>query len=221
MTMTQALALGFLAAWAVSALGLGIVMGRRGYSGFGWGVIGAALGPIGVLLALTFRAAPPPDRWERAGLPSSGPVDVLVGTDGSPASVAAATAAIELLGDRLGKVTLASVAPLDANAEYESRAREVLAETGAALADRLEHHGAVAGEVVLHGRPDEALLSRARDGGYDLIVVGSHGHGASTALLGSVAASLVADADVPLLIGGRRLTSSVEAAKRSAVTTRG
>ena len=203
MSATQTFAFAFLAIWLACSVGLGIVMQRRGYSGFGWGVIGGLLGPIGVLLALLSQRPEPPDRWEQAGLAAPGPVDVLVGTDGSRASTAAAAAAIELLGERVGRVTLAAVAPFDANVEDESRAEHALATAGAALADRLGRASVVAGTVVLHGRPADALVDRARDGAYDLIVVGSHGHGASAALLGRVTAALVEHAPVPLLVMGR------------------
>jgi nucleotide-binding universal stress UspA family protein len=204
-TGTQAFAIAFLAVWGASAIGLGIVMQRRGYSGWGWGVIAGVLGPIGILLALLARNPMPPDRWSQSGLAAKGPVDALIGTDGSPDSIAAATQAIDLLGDRLGRVTLATVAPFDANHDYESRAEDALATARDALAGRLAELAVVPGAVVLHGRPAEALIDRARDDGYDVIVVGSHGHGASAALLGRVSAALVEHAAVPLLVTGRNV----------------
>ena len=217
--MTQVLAIGFLAIWFVSAVLLGIVMHRRGYNGWGWGVIGVALGPLGVLLALLYHASPPPDRWTQTGLTASGPVDVLIGTDGSPAALVAAQAAITVLGERLGRVTIAAAAPFDANADDESRAQAALEATRAALADQLTERSAVPGAVVLHGRPADALRARARDGGYELIAVGSHGHGASAAILGSVTSALVERSELPLLVTGRVLRSPSPAADdRDAMT---
>ena len=203
--MTQVIALAFLAIWLVAAVLLGIVMHRRGYNGFGWGVIGAALGPIGVLLAFVSEHPAPPDRWEQAGLAASGPVDLLIGTDGSAGSIAAATSAIALLGERVGRVTLAAVTPFDATRESEEQAQRALDATRAAITDQLERLTAVAGEVVLHGRPADALRDRARDGGYDAIVVGSHGRGASAKVLGSVTSALVERGGVPLIVTGRGL----------------
>jgi nucleotide-binding universal stress UspA family protein len=199
----QAFAVAFLVVWLACSVGLGLVMQRRGYSGFGWGVIGGVLGPIGVLLALLSQRPQPPDRWGQPGRAAPGQVDVLVGTDGSAPSTAAASAALGLLGARIGRVTLATVAPFDANTEDEARAEQALAAAGDALADRLARASVVPGTVVLHGRPADALVDRARDGGYDVIVVGSHGRGASAALLGRVTSALVERAPDPLLVVGR------------------
>ena len=200
---TSGLWIAVIVLWIASAIGLGIVMGRRGYSAFGWGVIGGALGPIGIVVAVLLHAPQPPDRWTSSDRPGPGSVDVLVGTDGSAASLAAATSAVELLEGRLGRVTLATVAPQDANPTATEQAQSDLATAAAEVNERLRPLGASAGTVVLHGRPADALRARAEAGGYDVIAVGSHGHGASTALLGSVAASLVDDSPVPLLVAGR------------------
>jgi nucleotide-binding universal stress UspA family protein len=205
---TSALWLVVVVVWVASSVGLGIVMGRRGYSAFGWGVIGGAMGPIGVVLALLLHGPHPPDRWTSAGRAADGPVDVLVGTDGSAASVAAALAAISLVDGRLGRLTIAAVEAQDANtAEAERTQRELLA-VAALVDERLSTLGASAGTVVLHGRPADALRDRAVAGGYDVIAVGSHGHGLSPALLGSVAAALVDRSPVPLLVSGRSTTAA-------------
>ena len=86
---------------------LAMVMGRLGHSPFAWGLLGLVLGPIALLLALVEVRSERP-WWTRlvaSGDPGSGPVDVLVGIDGSPESAAATTAALELLGDRVGRLT--------------------------------------------------------------------------------------------------------------------
>ena len=65
---------------------LALVMGRLGHSPFAWGLLGLALGPIALLLALVEVRSERP-WWTRlvaSGAPDSGPVDVLVGIDGSP-----------------------------------------------------------------------------------------------------------------------------------------
>jgi hypothetical protein len=69
---------------------LAIVMGRLGRSPFAWGLLGLVLGPIAMLLALVEVRNERP-WWTRlvaSGDPGSGPVDVLVGIDGSPESAA-------------------------------------------------------------------------------------------------------------------------------------
>jgi nucleotide-binding universal stress UspA family protein len=54
--------------------------------------------------------------------------------------------------------------------------------------------------IVLAGRPATALLGYATSKDYDLLVVGSRGHGASKAVLGSVAATLVRAPELPVLV---------------------
>ncbi len=51
------------------------------------------------------------------------------------------------------------------------------------------------------GRPAPVLASYASESGHDLVAVGAHGTGLSTAVLGSVAEQLVQRGDVPVLIG--------------------
>ncbi|SFS91126.1 universal stress protein [Halostagnicola kamekurae] len=51
------------------------------------------------------------------------------------------------------------------------------------------------------GRPDRLIVSRAEDGDYDLIVIGSHGRdGLARVLLGSVAEKVTRRSPVPVLI---------------------
>lgn len=147
MSTSQVIALGFLVTWSASSFGLGVVMHRRGYSGVGWAVIGAFLGPLGIPVAALFRAQRAKDRWAVAGLPAGGSVDVLIGTDGSSASIAAATAAIDLLQERVGRVTVAAVEPYDATTDDDEHARVALDATRAVVAERLRTFAAVPGCV--------------------------------------------------------------------------
>ena len=115
-----------MATFACIGFVLAIVMGRLGHSAFAWGLLGLLLGPIALLLALVEVRNERP-WWTRlvaSGDPGGGPVDVLVGIDGSPESAAATTAALELLGSRVGRLTLVAVADLDDSyAGREERAR--------------------------------------------------------------------------------------------------
>ncbi|MDR3176900.1 MAG: universal stress protein [Desulfovibrio sp.] len=55
--------------------------------------------------------------------------------------------------------------------------------------------------VVLPGNPAETILQRAKDGGADLIVIGTHGRkGFDHILFGSVAEKVVRSASVPVLV---------------------
>ena len=83
---------------------LAIVMGRLGHSPFAWGLLGLVLGPIAMLLALVEVRSERP-WWTRlvaSGDPGSGPVDVLVGIDGSPESAAATTTTSSCSGTASG-----------------------------------------------------------------------------------------------------------------------
>ena len=180
---------------------LAVVMGRRGHSAFEWFLIGLILGPIALLLAWgRFRSEPASlnreivDAVPGAG---TGPVDVLVGIDGSAESETALRTALEILGPRIGRLTLAGVT------EFDYGSSQAQADTKRAL-ERLRAMAASAslsspGVVILSGRPADALSEHALRDGYQLLVVGRRGRGASKAILGSTAEKL-ASAPIPVLI---------------------
>jgi nucleotide-binding universal stress UspA family protein len=206
-----------MATFACIGLVLAIVMGRLGHSPFAWGLAGLVLGPIALLLALV--AARDQQSWSRlvaAGVPGSGPVDVLVGIDGSPESAAATTAALGLLGNRVGRLTLVAVSEMDdsvAGREDQARLRGELERQAEAVRVWLREHdpgnqGAqpVVPELVLRSGQPAATLDRiAAEGGYGLLVVGARGAGLSSVVLGSVATRLAARASVPVLVIGERV----------------
>jgi nucleotide-binding universal stress UspA family protein len=196
---------------------LAIVMGRLGYSPFAWGLLGLLLGPIGLLLALVEVRNDRP-WWTRlvaGGDPGGGPVDVLVGIDGSPESAAATTTALELLGGRVGRLTLVAVTDLDdsyAGREERVRLQGVLERQAEAVRAWLgERDGPVEAKQtvvpelkLMAGRPATTLDTIAAEDGYELLVVGARGAGLSRVLLGSVASRLAARASVPVLVVGDR-----------------
>jgi nucleotide-binding universal stress UspA family protein len=206
--------------FACIGLVLAIVMGRLGHSPFAWGVLGLVLGPIALLLALVAaRNEPAPARLVASGIPGSGPVDVLVGVDGSPESAAATTAALDLLGSRVGRLTLVAVAEVDdsvAGRQERARLREELERQAEAVRVwlREDHPPAkavrpVIPELVLReGQPAATLDRIAGEDGYGLLVVGARGAGLSSVLLGSVATRLAARASVPVLVVGDRVRTS-------------
>jgi nucleotide-binding universal stress UspA family protein len=192
---------------------LAIVMGRLGHSPFAWGLLGLVLGPIALLLALVEVRNERP-WWTRlvaSGDPGRGPVDVLVGIDGSPESAATTTAALELLGGRVGRLTLVAVTDLDdsyAGREEQARLDGELRRQAEAVRGWLrERYGSVEAKQMvipelklMAGRPATTLDTIAAEDGYDLLVVGARGAGLSRVLLGSVATSLAARASVPVLV---------------------
>jgi nucleotide-binding universal stress UspA family protein len=219
----------FMATFACIGLVLALVMGRLGYSPFAWGLLGLLLGPIALLLALVEVRNDRP-WWTRlvaSGDPGSGPVDVLVGIDGSPESATATTAALELLGGRVGRLTLVAVTDLDDSyAGREERVRlqgELERQAEAVRAWLRERDGPVREQMVvpelklMAGPPATTLDTIAAEDGYGLLVVGARGAGLSSVLLGSVASRLAARASVPVLVVGDRARTGLGGRKLRSV----
>jgi nucleotide-binding universal stress UspA family protein len=187
--------------WIVIGLVLSLVMARRGHNGTVWLALGTLMGPLAVIFALDASGHEDmrPAVLDQPGPGPTlgyGPVDVLVGFDGSSESEPAAQAVVELLGPRLGRLTIATVVPYDGGRDAERRAI-------AALEHQSDRVGGFVPQVeVLHGRPAAALSLRAAEAGYDLLVVGTRGAGFSKAILGSAAVELSHDSKVPVLLAG-------------------
>lgn len=210
------LAVAGAAAWLAIGVVLSVVMGRRGHDSFGWFVLGTLLGPLGVVLAVDARRHD--ERLEVAplsdgapALSGTGSVNVLVGYDGSPESAAAMDAIVALLGDRLGRLTVATVVPYGDVREQKRQAEGGLRQLAARMS------GQALELEVLHGHPSAALKECATGGGYGLIAVGARGKGVTKAILGSAASELARDSTVPvLLVGGRQSTLRPVAIRRDA-----
>ncbi len=200
LTATEFLLIG-LAVWLTVGVTLAVLMGRRGHSPFEWFLIGAILGPIALPLAWgrinSEPVAPNRETVDVVPGPGTGPVDVLVGVDGSPESETALRTAVELLGRRIGRLTLVGVAEFDYGNPQVKADTEHALETlqGMAASASVAHLGI----TILSGKPSEALPEYALREGYQLLVVGRRGRGASKAILGSTAAQL-ASAPIPVLI---------------------
>jgi len=188
--------------WLSVGLVVSLVMGRRGHDAFGWLVLGTLFGPLSLVFAVQARGDERirPEVLARQQAHGAGPVDVLAGIDGSPESRAALESAITLLGPRLGRLTLATVIPYDTGVDTKRTARAELERQGAAMEGRADLE-------LLHGRPGPTLLQHAAERGYDLVVIGTRGTGASKALLGSTAVDVAESAKVPVLIMGSDGTS--------------
>ncbi|MFN8233050.1 MAG: universal stress protein [Actinomycetota bacterium] len=198
MSATQVLLVAFVV-WIAIGLTAAVVMGRRGHAAFTWLVVGAVLGPLSIPVAIrSVRAggevAP---RELRAPTPGGGTIDVLVGIDGSDASHAALERSIELIGDRVGRLVLATVLDVETASTGGPERREREAELEGLASGKT---GGAAGVVVLAGRPADTLRAYAAEHGFELLVVGRRGRGASKAILGSTASALSERSDVPLLI---------------------
>jgi nucleotide-binding universal stress UspA family protein len=190
--------------WALIGVTASIVMGRRGHSSFAWLLLGAFMGPLVIAPALGVVRAARRDpraraRLLREGGAGTGTVDVLVGIDGSVESSAALRAALDLFADRIGRLTLAAVIDYDSAISGRPWDTERLATEG------LERSAASVRSIdpntaLLVGHPATALMKHAVEEGYEVLVVGRRGHGATKALLGSTAMRLAHGAGIPVVI---------------------
>jgi nucleotide-binding universal stress UspA family protein len=152
--------------------------------------------------------------------PPAGPVHLIVGYDGSPPATRALDAAVRLLQDRDGHITVTYVAHLSslamlspgAVAEIESDFDQIEEQLRAAAAGQLRGHGAAWEFQRRQGLvPDQLItmataLSDAATGDIGAgpattvaIVVGSSSH-ATHRMVGSIAVSLARHSPVPLII---------------------
>ncbi|HUP72701.1 MAG TPA: universal stress protein [Acidimicrobiales bacterium] len=147
------------------------------------------------------ESAAGPERTS-AGRIGNGPVDVLVGVDGSAESLAVLRFVVDVLDGRVGRLTVAEVIDYDTaldQTERPERTRATAALRGAALA-AAGRTGIEPETVLLAGHPPDALARFAGDEGFGLVVIGGSGRGLSKALLGSTAQALSRNCPVPVFV---------------------
>ncbi len=166
-----------------------IVIGRRGKRGLARMMVGDATAKVIGHADCAVLVAPRAARlWERR---------ILLATDGSSHSEAAASAAGHLALQTGLPVTVVSVVIGSYNAARRQEAQEAVASNVV----RLKNLGVEAEGRVVEGRPDEAIAKAAEDVGADLIVMGSHGRtGLAKVLLGSVTERVIGQALCPVLV---------------------
>ena len=134
--------------------------------------------------------------------------NILVAVDGSPDGEAALAHAGALARDQHARLTLlTAIPPLPATALLASGAApprsEVVrhyAELLRQAADTLPQDISVT-TLLVEGPPSKALIERAKSGAFDLIVMGSHGHGRlHTTLLGCVSQKVLHASPIPVLL---------------------
>jgi nucleotide-binding universal stress UspA family protein len=136
---------------------------------------------------------------------------ILCAVDGSPnshASVAMLAKRLDIFRER-PQLTLVYVHPplpykhAVAWAGKAAVAGYYTEESDAALADAMKTLAGLGIEFVVEkhvGDPSDELVRVAAAGGYDLLVMGTHGHGAlANLVLGSVATKVLAKSKVPVL----------------------
>lgn len=138
---------------------------------------------------------------------------ILLAWDGSTVSLRAFDLAIDLSRRYASDLVAVSVAYSPAHAETNGdreesadAARRYLEQTFADVRDRAERAGvSVAHEVVEGDEPSDALLAHAHRHGFDLIVAGHHHEArAGRLLLRGLSETLIARAQVPVLVVGER-----------------
>jgi nucleotide-binding universal stress UspA family protein len=133
---------------------------------------------------------------------------ILVAVDGSPDAEAALAHAAALARDQNARLTLlTAIPPLPATALLASGAAPPRSEVVRHYADTLRHAtDSLPADVsvttlLVEGTPARALIQRAESGDYDLIVMGSHGHGRLHAsLLGCVSQKVLHASPIPVLL---------------------
>lgn len=166
-----------------------IVMGRRGKRGLARMMVGDATAKVIGHANCAVLVAPRAARlWEKR---------ILLATDGSEHSEAAAGAAGHLAKQAGLPVTVVSVVTGSHSAARRAEAERAVA----GKVERLKEMGVAAEGRVIEGRPDEAIVKAAEDAGADLIVMGSHGRtGLTKILLGSVAERVIGQTTAPVLV---------------------
>ena len=127
---------------------------------------------------------------------------MLVGVDGSEDAMGALVSAIALFGNRIGRLTIATVLDFALEKTSAGRHEQTLA------AEMLATHAQVAGELLgrevettmLHGRPADALVQHTLDANYDLIVVSPAGKAHHAYFSAASHPSLARGAGVPVVI---------------------
>jgi nucleotide-binding universal stress UspA family protein len=192
-----------LAVWLALGLGAALFLGRRGYRSGSWYLVGAALGPLFVPIALE-RGRRHEEVVERVG-PGPGPavegvLTVVVGVDGSAESDQVLRDAVALFGARPARFLLVSAIDPDvvefSDESARTRCRSLLEERAAWLPP----DGVEPVLEIVTGEPGHALLRVAGTEGAQVVLVGRRGRGLSHRLLGSVAEYVTHHATVPVVL---------------------
>ena len=195
-----------MAAWIGFGTVQALFLGRRGFDGISWFLIGMVLGPLSVLVAWNCirRDEQLQPTVVRPGRSGPGLIDVLIGFDGSAEAHAAMSSVGQAFGGRLRRVALAAVLHYDDPPEHEHTKLAELEAAGRTL------RGVKPELLVVRGHPATALAEEARLGRYHVIAIGTTGHGHAH-LFGSTAKELVQRSTVPVLVCGQHVAAAVGA----------
>ncbi len=130
--------------------------------------------------------------------------NIIVATDGSKYSAAAASEAIGIAKRNNGKLTVIAVVPAELatpmDVDFSMTQRELIAdkemhkaeENAKAVKDAAQKVGVAVQAFIMTGKPADAVVETAKEKNVDLIVLGSHGRtGLERLLMGSVAERVI------------------------------
>jgi nucleotide-binding universal stress UspA family protein len=134
--------------------------------------------------------------------------NILVAVDGSPDAEAALAHAADLARDQRARLTLlTAIPPIPATALLATGAAPPRGEVIKHYSDLLRRAAAAlpadvsVTTLLVEGPAARALIERARSGAFDLIVMGSHGHGRlHQSLLGCVSQKVLHASPIPVLL---------------------
>ena len=168
-----------------------IIMGRRGRKGLNRLVMGSTTARVIGHAPCSVLVIPPAAKIDFRS--------VVVATDGSKYSTAAASEAIGIAKRNGSKLTAVAVVPAEiampTDADFAALQRDKLADqemlsaekNAKAVKESAQKEGVAAQAFVLSGKPADAIIETAKDKDADLIIVGSHGRtGLDKLLMGSV-----------------------------------
>ncbi len=190
---------------AVKSKSTMIVMGRRGRTGLKRLMMGSVTARVIGHAPCNVLVVP---RASQLSFKS-----IVVATDGSAYSLAAASEAIGLAKRNGSELTVISVVPAEiatpTDIDFTMNQRELIAEkemhnaekNAKAIKEAAQKEGVSVKAFVMSGKPPEAIIQIAGERKADLIVLGSHGRtGVERLLMGSVAERVIVLAECPVLV---------------------
>jgi hypothetical protein len=182
-----------------------IIMGRRGRKGFKRLMMGSTTARVIGHAPCNVMVVPRAAEVEFKS--------IVVATDGSKYSAAAASEAVGIAKRNEGKLTVLAVVPAEiampTDIDFAALQREKLADQEMQAAERnarvvkeaAQKEGVAVQAFVMSGKPADAIIESAKESKADLIVVGSHGRtGLDKLLMGSVAERVIVLASCAVLV---------------------
>jgi nucleotide-binding universal stress UspA family protein len=182
-----------------------IVMGRRGRTGLKRLMMGSVTARVIGHAPCNVLVVPKAAQLEFK--------NIVVATDGSKYSAAAASEALGLAKWNGSALTVISVVPSElmtpSDIDFTITQRELIAEkemheaekNAKVVKEAAQKEGVAVKAFVLSGRPADAIIETAQEKNADLIVLGSHGRtGVERLLMGSVAERVIVLASCPVLV---------------------